>query len=116
MTVRPEMLDLTRQLRSRVSLAILTNNGALLEESLPALVPELCEIFGAACHATARFKARKPDPVVYQRLVACHAVAPAAAIFIDDDRRNVEGAVAAGLAGVHFEGMASLRTELASLL
>ncbi len=116
MTVRPEMVVLARRLQGRVRLAILTNNGALLGESLPGLVPELYEVFGTACHATAQFKARKPDPVVYQRLVAYHGVDPAAAIFIDDDEGNVAGAIAAGLRGIHYQGLEALVRALAPLL
>ncbi len=116
MTIRPEMVALLRGLRSRVRLALLTNNGALLGESLPVLAPALHEVFGAACHATAQFGARKPDPAVYRRLVAHHGVDPAAALFIDDDERNVAGAIAAGLRGILYEGPDALASTLASLL
>ncbi len=112
MTTRPEMLALVRQLRGQVELALLTNNGALLGEALPSLVPELYEVFAQGAHATARFGARKPEPVVYQRLVAHHAVPPDAALFVDDDERNVAGAIAAGLHGIHFTGREALATAL----
>lgn len=115
MTVRPEMLDFVRTLRTAVRVALLTNNGALLGEALPVLVPDLCDLFGTACHATCQFQARKPDPLVYRRLVAHHGVQPAAALFIDDDIRNVEGAVAAGLRGIHYQGLPALRSALASI-
>lgn len=112
MTIRPEMLALVRRLRGQVDLAILTNNGALLGEALPSLAPELYDLFAAGAHATARFGARKPDPVVYQRLVAHHAVPADEALFVDDDERNVAGAIAAGLHGIHFTGREALATAL----
>jgi glucose-1-phosphatase len=114
MTPRPEMLALLRRLQTRVKLALLTNNGSLLGESLPVLAPELYELFGTAAHATARFNARKPDPLVYQRLVEHHGVAPAMAIFVDDDERHVAGAVAAGLQGIHYQGLDALVEALRS--
>jgi HAD superfamily hydrolase (TIGR01509 family) len=116
MTVRPDMLALVRQLRTRVRLALLTNNGSLLGESLPVLVPELYEVFGTAAHATAKFGARKPDPLVYQRLVEHHGVDPGAALFVDDDERNVAGAIAAGLRGIHYQGFDALVGALATHL
>jgi glucose-1-phosphatase len=112
MTIRPEMLALVRRLRSRVELALLTNNGALLGEALPVLVPELYEVFAPSAHATARFGARKPDPLVYQRLVAHHGVPAAETLFVDDDERNVQGAVAAGLRGIHYTGPEALTAAL----
>jgi putative hydrolase of the HAD superfamily len=116
MTVRPEMGDLVHTLRHEVRLAILTNNGALLGESLPVLVPELCDVFLGACHATCEFGTRKPDPLVYRRLLERHGVPAEAALFVDDDLRNVEGALAAGMHGIHFQGIAPLKAALASLL
>lgn len=112
MTTRPDMLALVRRLRGQVDLALLTNNGALLGEALPSLAPELYEVFAPGAHATARFGARKPEPVVYQRLVAHHAVPADAALFVDDDERNVAGAIAAGLHGIHFTGREALATAL----
>jgi glucose-1-phosphatase len=115
MAVRPDVLQLARELSAHVDLAMLTNNGALLRECLPLLVPEVCEIFADGCHATYEFMARKPDPVVFQRLVARHGVPASAAVFIDDDLQFVEGARAAGLHAIHYQGLTQLRTALREL-
>lgn len=112
MTIRPDMLALVRKLRPQVDLALLTNNGPLLAEALPVLVPELYELFAPGAHATASFGARKPDPIVYQRLVAHHGVRATETIFVDDDARNVEGAIAAGLQGIHYTGLDALASAL----
>lgn len=115
MTPRPDVLQLARELRAHVDLAMLTNNGALLRESLPVLVPEVCEIFGERCHATYEFLARKPEPVVFQRLIARCGVQASAALFIDDDLQFAEGARAAGLRAIHYQGLPQLRTALQQL-
>lgn len=115
MSVRPEVLEFARRLADHVQLAILTNNGALLGEALPELAPEVCKVFGESCHTSSSFSARKPNPQVYRRLVQRHAVQPGSVVFIDDDERNVEGAISAGLHGIHYQGLAALQRALGEL-
>ena len=112
MTPRAAVIGYLRRLRERVPLALLTNNGALLLEALPQLCGDVTELFGERLHASFQFGARKPDPAVYQRLLARHGVPPAAALMIDDDARNVAGAVQAGLAGYRYEGLDALAAVL----
>ncbi len=112
MTPRAAVIGYLRRLRERVPLALLTNNGALLLEALPQLCGDVTELFGERLHASFQFGARKPDPAVYQRLLARHGVPPAAALMIDDDARNVAGAVQAGLAGYRYEGLDALAAFL----
>lgn len=114
MALIPGTLAVARDLARSVRLALLTNNGSLLRESLPELAPEVCALFGAACHASCEFQARKPDPVVYERLVARYGLAPGQALMIDDEPRNVEGARAAGLQALWFQGPERLRADLAA--
>ncbi|MEZ4650101.1 MAG: HAD family phosphatase [Candidatus Eisenbacteria bacterium] len=101
MTVDPDILSLARALRERCRVAMLTNNGPLLMEELPAIAPAIYEVFGAHAHGSYEFRARKPDPVVFQRLLAHYGVAAERAVFIDDNAKNVEGALRAGLVGIH---------------
>jgi HAD superfamily hydrolase (TIGR01509 family) len=103
MAPRPRMLAVLESLRSRVELAVLTNNGALVRDTLPDLVPELWALLGDRIRVTADLGARKPDPVVFQRLAAAHDRPPAAVVFVDDNLGNVQGARAAGLQSFHFE-------------
>lgn len=115
MRVRPEMVALVAELKPRFELALLTNNGALLRESLPVLVPEICALIDRRLHASCDFGARKPDPEVFTRLVARYGVAPERALFVDDHDEFIEGARRAGLAGVHFQSANQLRASLQAL-
>jgi putative hydrolase of the HAD superfamily len=115
MTVDPDTLAIARELGARARIALLTNNGALLRESLPELVPDVCAVFGAACHASCEFLARKPDPRVYLRLLARYGVEPSRALMIDDEPGNVRGAREAGLQALRFQGAGRLRADLAAL-
>jgi 2-haloacid dehalogenase len=60
-------------------------------------------------------KTRKPFRDIYETLLNRYAVTPAKAVFIDDSLKNVEGAEATGIRGIHFQGAAPLRQALSSL-
>src|SRR5690349_13734553 len=62
MTLEPETLRIADALRRDCEIAMLTNNGALLHEALPELVPEVYRLFGDRAHASYQFNARKPQP------------------------------------------------------
>jgi putative phosphoesterase len=115
MTVLPGTLAVARDLARVTRIAMLTNNGALLKESLPELVPEVWAVFGDACHASFEFRARKPDPKVYLGLLARYGVAPGQALMIDDSPSNVQGARDAGLQALRFRDPDQLREDLRGL-
>lgn len=57
----------------------------------------------------------KPDREIYERHAADFGLEPAATLFIDDSRKNVEGAKAAGWQAVLFTDAAALERELRGL-
>jgi 2-haloacid dehalogenase len=57
----------------------------------------------------------KPDPGIYRLLCERFAIAPADAVYIDDNERNAAAAAALGMHGIHFTDPAALRRELAAL-
>lgn len=57
----------------------------------------------------------KPDPAIFQRLLARYQVDPSRAVYIDDAPRNVEAAARQGLHALLFRDAASLRHELVGL-
>lgn len=116
MRERPAMLALVARLRRAVPVAILTNNGALLLEAIPELVPGVHALFRERCHASFEFGTRKPEPLVYRRLLARLGTPAGRTLFVDDSPANVAGAVAAGLGGVVFEGPDRLEATLSPLL
>ena len=97
--------------RDGLRLALLTNNvrefGDAWRSTFP--VDELFEIVVDSSHVGMR----KPDPRIY--LLTCERVGvdPEAAVFLDDNRDNVEAARALGMEAVHF--MPGSDTPLPSL-
>lgn len=57
----------------------------------------------------------KPDPRLYQTLLERYDIDPATAIFIDDNKANVDAAEALGIHGIHFHAPRQLRDELIAL-
>jgi FMN hydrolase / 5-amino-6-(5-phospho-D-ribitylamino)uracil phosphatase len=56
--------------------------------------------------------ARKPERAAYARACSLAGVAPQDAVFVDDQRRNIEGARACGIDAIHFQDAGELRREL----
>ena len=108
----PGALALLREVAARRRIALFTNNGPLMKDSLSEIFPEAAEIFGAACYFSYEFRTKKPDPESYRRLVAHLGIDPAAAWFTDDKKSNVDGARIAGLQTHHFVSEAQLRRDL----
>jgi putative hydrolase of the HAD superfamily len=115
MTPDPATLAIARALRGRHGIAMLTNNGALLYEALPEILPDVHGVFGDRAHASFQFNARKPQPQVFERLLGRYGVSAARAILIDDEEEYVAGARQAGMRGIRHAGAAALRRRLAEL-
>lgn len=57
----------------------------------------------------------KPDREIYDLFSRRYGVKPETAVFIDDSQRNVEGARAAGMHGLHFSSPEALARDLRGL-
>lgn len=57
----------------------------------------------------------KPDPRIYHILLDRHGLDPAATVFIDDSRPNVDAAAAVGITALHFTSPQGLRDDLDGL-
>ncbi|MBK3395422.1 MULTISPECIES: HAD family phosphatase [Methylobacterium] len=106
------MLALAARLRAATGIAVLTNNPELLTDHVDVICPELRPLFGERIFASASFGAAKPDAVCFERCLAGLAVAPSAALFVDDLAENVAGARAAGLHAHHFTSVEAFRRDL----
>jgi putative hydrolase of the HAD superfamily len=60
-------------------------------------------------------KLLKPDPAIYLAAARLAGVPPAECVFIDDMEENIAGAVATGLAGIHYRPETDLAAELRKL-
>jgi putative hydrolase of the HAD superfamily len=57
----------------------------------------------------------KPDARIYQHLLNKHHLSPSETVFIDDLKKNVEGALAVGMSAIQFTDVQSCEVQLIEL-
>ncbi len=58
---------------------------------------------------------KKPDREIYQLLLSRYGIPAKRAVFIDDSLKNVQGALACGIHGIHFQSPGQLASDLQRL-
>jgi HAD superfamily hydrolase (TIGR01509 family) len=109
----PEMEPLVATLSHRFPIYLCSNTDPLHFEHLRTTAPILSFARGAVLSYEVRRE--KPDPAIYQALLARFALDPATTLFIDDREENVAGAAAVGMTGLVFDGVEDLRTDLVEM-
>lgn len=111
--VNRELVALLVQVRTVVSVALVSNGTTRLEEDLAR---QGLDGVADAVVNTARIGVAKPDPQVYR--IAAERVGAAAerCLFVDDTVANVTAAREAGMAALHYRRLEELHTALAPLL
>lgn len=94
----------------RVSL--LTNNNPLLGENLARVAPELVPVFGEHLRASSHYGARKPDPVVFERVLEAYEQPAEDTFFADDLPENVAGAASVGITAHLYTSASGLRAAI----
>ena len=107
------VLDVIRRLRGRYKLAILSNAPAGLARWLTDW--EILDLFDVVVCSGDEGIA-KPDPAIFNLVLARLGVAAEEAVFIDDSLGHVQAAHALRLHGIHFTTAEALVAQLDSLL
>jgi putative hydrolase of the HAD superfamily len=103
LVLRPEAREsIVRAKQEGIKLAILSNEldlfyGVEFRQRFP-----LIELFDVIVDATYT-KVLKPDPRAYEQVLAELNIDRADCVFVDDQKKNIEGAEAVGLPHVHFD-------------
>jgi putative hydrolase of the HAD superfamily len=108
MTVWPDSISAVGRAAQLGTITLLTNNGALTAKHLRALAPELVPLFGDHLFTSSDYGARKPDPIVFERVLERYGTDAADAFFADDLPENVAGARSVGIAAHLFHSPAEL--------
>ena len=110
---RPVMLTLCRALSAQARIAVFTNNGDWVGAHMATIFPELPPLFGEAIVCSGQVRQWKPQPEAFHACLArLGGIAPAQALFIDDNADNVDGARRAGLDALLYTDFAALRASL----
>jgi putative hydrolase of the HAD superfamily len=108
MTPWPDSIAAVRRAAELGEVALLTNNGALVEAHLATLAPEIAPLFGENLHTSSFYGARKPDPEVFRALLREYGREPRDVFFTDDLPENVAGAASLGITAHLFAGAPGL--------
>lgn len=114
MAPNPMMIDLARQLGTRVETAMLTNNGFMMAENIAELAPELPDIFGDRLFTSAASGCNKEEAAGFTKLLGLLDWDAATTLFVDDDAHYIAAAAEAGLITHHFADIEGFRACLAS--
>jgi len=117
--IEPYKADMLRKLAGSYELYLLSNNN-------PICLPHARSIFKEAgipledifkkCYYSFEMKALKPSEAFYKAVIEDVGMSGEEMLFIDDSRRNVEGAITAGLPAVYYEPGTDLDALLAEVL
>ncbi|MHB2166990.1 HAD family hydrolase [Alsobacter sp. R-9] len=107
-----DVLQTLGTLSATTPIGILTNNDALVGETLDTLFPALRPLFGERILVSAELGLAKPDPDCFVEACRRLGFVPEETFFTDDRPENVEGARAAGLKGHVFRDHAGLVSAL----
>ena len=97
MTARTDSIAAVLRAAELGDVTLLTNNGALSAKHIRTLAPELVPVFGDHLYTSSDYGARKPDPVVFERVLERYGRQADEAFFVDDMAVNVAGAASIGI-------------------
>jgi glucose-1-phosphatase len=97
MTPRPLAIAAVARAAELGDVTLLTNNGAMTAKHLRTLAPELVPVFGEHLFTSSHYGARKPNPVVFERVLGAYGRDASEAFFVDDMPDNVAGAASIGI-------------------
>ena len=106
------MLELAAQVGSLVPIAMLTNNGPLLQDGLAEVFSQAAVLFGERAFFSSQLKSTKEEPEIFRQIVTKLGVKPKTTLFIDDSPAYIASAEIAELLTHQFEGIDQLRDFL----
>jgi len=91
------VIERVQRIAQGMPIAILTNNGALMAQTIPRILPTLAPALEGRILCSGELGGRKPDPAVFLKAVERLDARPTRTLFVDDLFVNVRGARLAGL-------------------
>ena len=106
------MLDLVAQVGCQVAIAMLTNNGPLLQYGFAEVFPQAAALFGERAFFSSQLKSTKEKPEIFRLILTTLGVKPTNTLFIDDTPAYIASAQTAALLTHQFRGIRGLRDVL----
>ncbi len=107
------MFDIVRSLAPRFKLGCCSNTSGAHWDEIRASVP-VTDLFGPKV-LSFEVGSMKPDQRIYRDLINACAAKPHQIVFIDDNQKNIESALAAGIQALQFTTIQQLEYDLHQL-
>jgi putative hydrolase of the HAD superfamily len=107
------MFDIVRALAPRFTLGCCSNTSGAHWDEIRASVP-VTDLFGPKV-LSFEVGSMKPDMRIYRDLIQACAADPCQIVFIDDNQKNVESAISAGIRALQFTTIEQLESDLHDL-
>ena len=107
------MFDIVRALAPRFKLGCCSNTSGAHWDEIRASVP-VTDLFGPKV-LSFEVGSMKPDQRIYRDLINACAAKPHQIVFIDDNQKNIESALAAGIQALQFTTIQQLEYDLHQL-
>lgn len=115
MAPAPQVIDMARDLGTRVDIALLTNNGTMMNEHMSEMAPELPLLFGDKLFTSGASGFDKETVEGFTGLLDQLGWTPASTLFVDDNAGYVANAMTAGLITHVFQDAGGLHAVLSDL-
>lgn len=117
--IEPYKVDLLKRLAESYDLYMLSNNNAISIIRSSGMFADAgipLDVIFRKCFLSYQMKVLKPSASFYKKVMEEIGRPSDEMIFIDDSRRNVDGAIEAGLPAVYYEPGSDLSSLLADVL
>lgn len=117
--IEPYKVDLLKRLAETYDLYMLSNNNAISIIRSSGMFADAgipLDVIFRKCFLSYQMKVLKPSASFYKKVMEEIGRPSDEMIFIDDSRRNVDGAIEAGLPAVYYEPGSDLSSLLADVL
>jgi glucose-1-phosphatase len=108
------VLALVEHVRAQVPVAMLTNNGPVLQEGLEEVFPQAAELFGERALFSCQLASSKDEVAIFPAALEILGGQPESTLFIDDSETYIASAHGAGLRTHHYLGIDGLVNALQS--
>lgn len=113
MAPAPAVIEIARDLGTRINVAMLTNNGSMMAEHIGEMAPELPQLFGDKLFVSGTSGFDKETVAGFASLLEQLGWQPSTTLFVDDNAGYVANAITAGLVTHVFQDPDGLRAVLA---
>ncbi len=117
-TIRPEMVEALKRLRTRVKIGLITNNVSAGDDGSGFASSGRDAVIALFHHVIESAKAgvRKPDPAIYRMMTDALGVRPERSVFLDDLGVNLKPARAMGMHTIKVDDPAPALAQLEKLV